>query len=114
MKRCGYLLIEMLIALAIISVVSLIVAYMQVSIIQWHKEAEQYAQALNYAHHALALLQQGKPVPPLNNGFTLAIDSRSINPGIPFTLHEVTVSFKTPRAIQKKISLTGGALNENA
>ena len=110
-KQAGYLLIEMIIALAIVATMSIILACIHVSMIHWHKQAVQYATATNLALTTLALLQNQKTKPPLANGFTIKIDSKAIDPSIPFMLHTITVSFKTPYGREKHVTITGGALH---
>src|SRR5690348_6585133 len=92
-RRDGYLLIEMIIALAIVATMSIILASMNASIINWHKQAAQYATATNLAMTTLALLQNKKAKPAIADEFNITIDSKIIDQSVPFILHTITVSF---------------------
>ncbi len=113
MRRSGFLLIEMIIALATIAVMSLIIAHIQVCIMQWHKEAEQHLMATNLAQLTLAKLQKSEEVMQPDH-FRVQVHSYKIRAQVPFIAHSVTISFKTSRGITKEITIDGGSLDEKA
>lgn len=110
-KRHGYLLIEMIVALAIVATMSMIIASMHSSIINWHKQATLHAAATNLALTTLSFLQNDKKTVPSVKGFTITHSSQKPDSAVPFILHTATVTFKTPWGIEKKVSITAGALD---
>lgn len=112
MKQLGYFLIEMIAAIAIVTTTSLSVALIQGCLAQWHKEAHQYLEAVNIAQKSLAQLQKGEITSTNLDEFEVKVDSYKVHANIPFTMHSIAVSFKTPRGIVKKIIIDGGTLDE--
>lgn len=111
MKKRGYLLVEMMVAIAILAMAALIMASIQARIAGWHAEAKQYMVATNIAQRTLTGLQQAIPWVNEKNGFDVTIDSWT-QPGVPFTAYTITVSFLTPRGITKSVIIGGGNFHE--
>lgn len=113
-KQAGYLLIEMIIALATVLIFSLIVAYMHALMIDLQMQADRYNHALNLAQNALSHLQVEKPIPTQSdNGFTIATKSWQPDPHVPFILHSATVSFELHNQ-KKEIAVQAGAIKKHA
>ena len=108
-NRSGYLLIELMIAVATIATCSVMLAYLQVHISMLHKEAEQYLQAVNYAHAAFEGSAESS-----RNGFTVQKSMQKIKNDIPYSQVTVTVSWKTPRGVAKQIAIHGGQIEDEA
>lgn len=114
MKHAGYLLVEMIIALATLLTFGLIVSSIHASIVSRHLQAEKYSHALDLAQNAIVCLQNSQSVNSFeDDGYRVTIVSERINPAVPFLLHTVTVSFWVYHD-EKKIILYGGAVASNA
>lgn len=109
MKKRGYLLIEMVVALAMILMVLHIVAGIQVQIAAWHHEATQYMIATTLAQRVLIGLQQKIPWHHTVQGFEITVHSYTVQPTISCMMHEITISFQTSRGT-KEVVITGGSL----
>ncbi len=107
MKKRGYLLVEMMIAITTLAMTALIMANIQARIAGWHIEAEQYLVATNIAQRTLMGLQQAMPWTYAKNDFGVRIATWT-EPAIPFTAYTITVSFVTPRGITREVVIGGG------
>ncbi len=109
-KRQGYLLIELMIAVAALAVCSLLVAQLQAHMVGRYYEAEQYLKAVNYAHRAFEQRSVGTQG---IDGYTVATTTHSVQEGLLYQHIIMEVSWKTATGVSKKITIYGGMLNEN-
>lgn len=109
MKKRGYLLIEMMISLVILMIGSLVIAHIQSQIMAWHRETEQYMMATTIAQEAMVYIPH--TMPKNYPGFTLQITASNPDPGVPYTLYSVTISFCTPRGTTKELTLYKGVIH---
>ena len=109
-KKAGFLLIELMIALAMLAVCSLLVARLQVHMIYQYHEAEQYLKAVNYASRAFEERLVGTQE---RESYTIAMMMHSVQEGLPYKQLVVMVSWKTGRGVSKSITMYGGMLDEN-
>jgi Tfp pilus assembly protein PilV len=107
-KQDGYLLLEILVALVLVAGISFAIALMHTQLIQWQKEAEQYLVGTNLACEQLFHLQSKSCYQPKTSGFQVKTDTIPIDFPVPYSLYQVTVTFKTIRGITKEIMLVGG------
>ena len=113
MNRPGYLLIEMIIALAIVVITTIAIARIEAVIMQSHVQAYRIINAVNVAQNVLARLQDGDEIERITHEFDefeVAIDSYKPDQSIPFIGHQVTVSFEAP-AGTRKIIIEGGTFD---
>lgn len=110
-RRAGYLLIEIVIALAIAVTMSTIVAFMHATVMRWQQQATQQMIATNLAISALSSLQSHQNKYPTMPGFTINTKIENPDPSIPFGLATITVQFKNPQGVMKQVTLTGGVLH---
>ena len=112
MHKKGYLLIEIMVALALVTAGALTLAALHVNIVQWYAKAEQYLHATTIAQEALAYAQHGSAYTSPSSTFnvTHALSRPSVD--LPFSLYTVTVSFTTINGGIQKIVLQGGLLHE--
>lgn len=111
MKKRGYLLLEMMISLAIITIFTFAIARIQGQIAIWHHQAEQYLMAATIAQEILAYLPNAIPKTHTKQGFTIDIQSMPLEPDIPYKLHTITVSFCTLQGVKRQFILYGGTIN---
>ncbi len=109
MEKRGYLLIEMVVAIAFFALATLFIAYIQGRIITFHNQATAYLIATTIAHRTLVSLQHAIPRKVTERGFDLQID-RWHDPEVPFTAYTITVSWRVP--YPAKVILYGGNLHE--
>ncbi len=110
MKRRGYLLLEMMIALAIVVTSVAIIATIEASIARWHRYATHYLMATILAQKIVAYTQEGKPYEHHSADFTVQVEKASLSAAVPYTLHTITISFDTPPP-GGRVVMVGGSLH---
>ncbi len=122
-KNPGYLLVELMIALVAIALCSVMAAYLQVHITQLHKQAEQYLKAVNIANTIFEETMFGQTLfgkaSIKNNGlyddtYTIETTQSKVDKNIPYTQIAVTISWKTLRGADKKITIHGGKVDHES
>lgn len=108
-KRPGYLLVELMIAVATIALCTIIAAYTQAHIAAIHKEAEQYLQAVNIA---VAHLEHNTI--SHDSTYKLETTRTRIKQDVPYSQISVKVSWKTPKGVAKHIVIHGGNIDDIA
>lgn len=106
----GYLLIELMIALATLAVCSLLVAKLQAHMVCQCYEAEQYLKAVNYASRTIEKRLSGRQE---QDGFTIETSARRVHENIPYNHVTVAVSWNNMAGVQKQITIQGGMLDES-
>ncbi len=109
-KRSGYLLIELMVAVATIALCSVMAAYMQAHIAIIHKEAEQYLQAVNLA--STQLMHNNTIVQ--DDAYTIEITKSKLDTSIAYKQIMVTISWNSPKGISKQIVIHGGGIDDTA
>lgn len=107
----GFLLIEMMIALAAVAIFSGMVAYLQGQSWSWRHDARCYLEATTLAAAYFEHAQRDiSSIEVLNKNSNFTVNTRLEKPDetIPFQLLTVTLSWRTARGIKQEISITGG------
>lgn len=108
-KQQGYLLIELMIAVAVLAVCSLLVAQLQAHMVCRYYEAEQYLKAVNYVNRVF----EERSVGTQNiDGYTIETTVRPVK-GLSYKGVQVTVSWKTASGVDQNITIRGGMLDED-
>ena len=111
-KKPGYLLVELMIALATIALCSVLVAQLQVHMVQQYHEAEQYFKAVTIANSVFAKksFDQQEVAP----GYTVNAVVKQLDHAVSYLQATVTGSWKTGRGISKQITIHVGMLDDEA
>ena len=109
-KQAGYLLIELMIALATLAVCSLLVARLQVYMVCHSHDAEQYLKAVTYASRAFEERSFGVRE---QDGFTITATAHCAYKKVPYKQITVVVAWQSMAGVQKQITIQGGMLDES-
>ncbi len=102
----------MIIALAIMTVCSLLAVHLQVHIFQWHTQAKQYFKAVDLANNTFEQLHSHKSISKKKDSiFTINTAFSQPQPDKLYKNVTVTVSWKTPQNTTKQIVIAGGMLD---
>ena len=103
MQKDGYLILELMVTLLIVSSVVLIVAATYWHILLWHKEGELYIKATNYALNVASELKKGSQPSVAPKGFELHIKPFHFSKSVPFILNTIVVTFYNLRGQKKEL-----------